>query len=1311
MNMTEEGTVGKNEKEEEEEEVDNDKLYFKLYEYITKIDSFPGDDTIFEKEKNNIMLFRRKKKLLKCKNRRDNISLQRGDGHIHNNKGEILKEKKKKKKKKKIGVLYANNENLSNQLDGSKRDQVFFNTCSNEIGGDVKNVQRIDGVTFLQSNKLDGKREMEDASYDYLHNYSPRESPQEGNNVEKSSLHKGEFAKENKNMHDVRGEENMSSDRKGELFAEVENYYLMYKLNRKMEEYKCRNEINMINNERTMNISDICQKVEKILSSYEDIINELNMLVKNKRCIYKTFHSIFLNYYDKYEEIKKMKFHKRIIERYIRFYTNVAQFEAILDNMERNEYKYFVDIYSSTLRGVECSAASVEEDDIDSGDEVAEDEDDNDEDDNDEDDNEEDDNEEGDNEEGESDDKAVSARTDECMPRRGRRRACKDGEWDGKSAKRRSKKERRDNEIYYMLQYSEKAIHFFRKNNSFFDAKAKVTKYQSIIKRILKYVTNLFRDVLNNTDLNIPHSNRMYESSIFYNNAFCETEEKGNRHAEDTYKIIGDNVQGEKDSLIAKRYDACNNGSAETVSGKGRNMQADESNMQKRYLASDIPVDPLWLINDETEIDKMYNNVNIIYFSKYVDVVEYYEKYKIKCSCMKEIISFIYRKTLNDEKELYIDDYNSLESFYVSTRLKILNHNILKAFDNLSNKDICKYIKNVCLLAVYISKLEVNLFFYIFNSNIDASINIILNNIGMSVHDNINDNIYELNNIQIIRKVINIIYVDIVETYTDRIYTIVRDYFKKIGNTLKERLLYIIEMYISYYTKNTYSTIPYICFKPIRKKFIYIINDFLYHEYQSTPIDEKLAHHIENGNDEMYIGVSNKTEEFVIPTNSILNDNVNDGRNKQKRDNFDECKNTDDAGNLLGDCSSESVDSERNYKEHEYSINVLNESNVYKPFLFSKNIYNKDTTFCLTGVDINIIGTILILKTINFVIEENAIIDVFKECLVNTFNSVTFVYKQHLKNYDNDLFNGSLFLIKNLSFLLFLFFKVTKDEGFLNLYLDKELTEHLLFGVPSAEGGNRIDNTKMSSENKNAIFYLIRKVYNTSSNDDVQNKILASFNESIYNFTITTVARVCSPLIKILSVEYKDGASEKEVEIKKALHTFMSTRKEKDDCTKVTFSYLSQVDFDLLQRYALDGGVRNDISDSKGIGDERATNLQKNLQSFQQLLHHLFPKIYFYVKLFIMSNADQSRENIFFRCLFNYVMGVIKYRIIYLLSEVYMLLRYKYGSYIGTVFKENYINDIFLFLNCPETYVCDFAEIHKYYDAKENYNFWAECDI
>lgn len=92
-----------------------------------------------------------------------------------------------------------------------------------------------------------------------------------------------------------------------DLFMEIENYYLFYKLNRKFEEYKNIKEIEIIKNKRTSNSEEIVKKIHAILNYHQAIKDELNILVQNKHSIYKTFYSIFLNYYDKYSQIKQIK--------------------------------------------------------------------------------------------------------------------------------------------------------------------------------------------------------------------------------------------------------------------------------------------------------------------------------------------------------------------------------------------------------------------------------------------------------------------------------------------------------------------------------------------------------------------------------------------------------------------------------------------------------------------------------------------------------------------------------------------------------------------------------------------------------------------------------------------------------------------------------------------------------------------------------------------------------------------------------------------------------------------------------------------
>ncbi|WBY60275.1 conserved oligomeric Golgi complex subunit 3 [Plasmodium yoelii yoelii] len=1256
-----------------------------------------------------------------------------------------------------------------------------------------------------------------------------------------------------------------------DLFIEIENYYLIYKLNRKFEEYKNIKEIEIIKNKRTSNSKEIVKKIHAILNYHQAIKDELNILVQNKHSIYKTFYSIFLNYYDKYSQIKQIKLNKNKIINHLRHYTNAERFEAIINNIETNGYQYFIDIFNrlqfeddqnsthsistdTTISSSDNSyiseigkadkADKADKDDkadkysigsSSSYDEVSEllqnteweidqyemssdieieDK-------------------EG-NEFGENSKEIVdlikkknlNIVTNKFQNKKYKKNIYSNNKLDSKKYDTfinnfpkkfykkngiKKKKNVKKNEIYYMLQSSEKAIKFFKKNPTYFNAKNKLTKYQYIIKRILKYVINIFRDVLNNTDLNIPYKKNgdvqnniydvmPYEQEIKYdhinmntsnnnhilfnhqvrkknnineennhNSSLFHTDKYTHKKNQDvTISLAKNNIteiihpdsktlfdiekNGEE---IKKRVytdgheNRCNikreecgedvekvynndaagggdvNGNNAATGGGGedrmcRDIHAEDGDIKSDKISHEkwksgcveniVKNTSIFLTNDEQEIYKIYNNVNIVYFNKHINVIEYYDKYKIKCSCLKDIIHFIYLK-FQDENDLYIDEYNSLESLYVSSRLKILNNNLLKNFDNFSKNYIPKYIKNICLLAIYITKLEVDLYNSIFNNNLNTSINIILNNIGLAIYENVNQTIYQLNNIKIIRKIIQILYLDIIEIYTDNIYNIIRDYFKKLSNILKERLLYIIEMHMSYYTKNTNSSIPYICFKPVKKKFINIISDF----FAASNRDSNTGM-----NKETEINENKKYE-------NKTSQNININNDKEKESQF-ETSSSDSAGS----------DDNNNYMEHTYNINMLNEKNVYKDLNFSNSQFSKDTTFSLTGIDVNIIGTILILKTLNYIIEQNIFIDIFKECLINSFNSLIYIYKENTKNNEDtgkndnstNTINIDLFLIKNLSFLIYLFYNVTNDTDYFKLYLNQELTHDLLY----QQINNKIrkdkeitkirDSTNITQGQEYSIFYFIKKVYNISSTDDIQYKILSSFNQSIHNFIITIIARVCFPLINILSVEYKDKLSEKEESIKNVLEKFLNGKNEQVDSQdnessnyiKIDFSYLKNINFDLLQSYGKKFEEENGENEENGKNGENKENgknddiniLKTNLDSFKKGLYKLFPKIYFYVKMFIISNTDNHfKGNNFFYSLFNYIIGILKYKIIFLLSEVYLLLRYKYPKYIKQIFEEKYIEDIFLFLKSND-YSCNFEDIQKCYELKKSYDIFSD---
>ncbi|SCM10952.1 conserved Plasmodium protein, unknown function [Plasmodium chabaudi adami] len=1178
-----------------------------------------------------------------------------------------------------------------------------------------------------------------------------------------------------------------------DLFMEIENYYLIYKLNRKFEEYKNIKEIELIKNKRTSNSEEIVKKIHTILDHHQAIKDELNILVQNKHSIYKTFYSIFLNYYDKYSQIKQIKINKNKLIQHLRHYTNAERFEAIINNIETNGYQYFIDIFNrSQFDDDQTSNRSISSDttisssdhsytseieQIDEADKCSIDSSSNPDD--------------GvsellqnteweadqydlssdiENEEKEGSEidenggkivghikKNSNIVTNKLQNKKHKKKIYTNDKmhskkydtfinnfpkkW-GKRSGIKKKSNVKKNEIYYMLQSSEKAIKFFKKNPTYFNAKNKLAKYQYIIKRILKYVINMFRDVLNNTDLNIPHKKNSddqsniygimpYEQEIKYDHINMSTSNKNSINEEYNHKqsLLHTDKYTHKKSQDAptssaqedrtevahpddesknlfgiekkenehpkmkhtKREDHDEQNGEHIHNGEVKNKVSHEKS-KSRDLENGVKNTSIFLTNDEQEIDKIYNNVNIIYFNKHVNVVEYYDKYKIKCGCVKDIISFIYLK-FQDENDLYIDEYNSLESLYVSSRLKLLNNNLLKIFEKFSKNYMPKYIKNICLLAIYITKLEVDLYHSIFNNNLNTSINIILNTIGLAIYDNINQTIYQLNNIKIIRKIIQMIYLDIIEIYTDNIYNIIRDYFKKLSNILKERLLYIVEMHMSYYTKNVNASIPYICFKPVKKKFINIISDFF-------------ATSNRDGN----TGMDKETE----MDKNKRSQNISTNNDKETESQF-ETSSSDSAGS-----------DNNNYMEHTYNINLLNENNVYKNFNFHNSQFSKDTTFSLAGINVNIIGTILILKTLNYIIEQNIFMDIVKECLINSFNSLTHIYKESTKNNEdtgkndnnNNTINGDLFLIKNLSFLIYLFYNVTNDTDYFKLYLNQELTHDLLYQQindklrKDKETGKIRDTTNLTQGQEYSIFYFIKKVYNISSTDDIQYKILSSFNQSMHNFSITAIARVCFPLINILSAEYKDKFSEKEESIKNMLEKLLSDNNEQADnqnnesfnYVKIDFSYLKNINFDLLQSY----GNKFDEENEGNNENADITTLKTNLDTFKNSLYKLFPKIYFYVKMFIISNADNHfKGNNFFYSLFNYIIGVLKYKIVFLLSEVYLLLRCKYPKCVKQIFDENYIEDIFLFLKSND-YFCNFEDIQKCYELGKSYDIFSD---
>ncbi|KEG04937.1 hypothetical protein YYE_00512 [Plasmodium vinckei vinckei] len=1206
--------------------------------------------------------------------------------------------------------------------------------------------------------------------------------------------------KKNEDQNNENNEEKNEMVKYEDLFMEIENYYLIYKLNRKFEEYKNIKEIELIKNKRTSNSEEIVKKIHTILDHHQAIKDELNILVQNKHSIYKTFYSIFLNYYDKYSQIKQIKLNKNKLIQHLRHYTNAERFEAIINNIETNGYQYFIDIFNrsqfdddqisnpstssdTTISSSDHSYTS-EIDQIDEADKCSID-------------NSNSDDSVSDllqNTEWEVDQYDMSSdieieenegskfdenreevvgyikKNSNMITNKLQNKKCKKNiyttnkmdnkkydtfinnfpkKWNKKNGVKK-KKNVKKNEIYYMLQSSEKAIKFFKKNPTYFNAKNKLAKYQYIIKRILKYVINMFRDVLNNTDLNILDKKNTDDQSNIYdimpygqeikyghinrntsnnNNTLFnhQTRNKNNINEENNHKqsllhtdkythkkshdVATSSAQedrtemphhdGDSKNLFGVEKKAEETNKMENTKRENQNEQhiknkynvevkneIDHGKYKLGYLENGVKNTSIFLTNDEQEIDKIYNNVNIIYFNKHINVIEYYDKYKIKCGCVKDIISFIYLK-FQDENDLYIDEYNSLESLYVSSRLKILNNNLLKIFENFSKNNMPKYIKNICLLAIYITKLEVDLYHSIFNNNLNTSINIILNNIGLAIYDNINQTIYQLNNIKIIREIIQMIYLDIIEIYTDNIYSIIRDYFKKLSNILKERLLYIVEMHMSYYTKNINTSIPYICFKPVKKKFINIISDF----FAASNMDDNTGMN------------ENKKSQ-----------NINTNNNKETESHF-ETSSSDSAGS----------DNNNNYMEHTYNISLLNEKNVYKNFNFHNSQFSKDSTFSLAGINVNIIGTILILKTLNYIIEQNIFMDIFKECLINSFNSLTYIYKESTKNNEdtgkndnnnNNTINADLFLIKNLSFLIYLFYNITNDTDYFKLYLNQELTHDLLYQQindklrKDKETGKIRDTNNLTQGQEYSIFYFIKKVYNISSTDDIQYKILSSFNQSMHNFSITTIARVCFPLINILSAEYKDKFSEKEESIKNMLEKLLSNKNEQADnqnnesfnYVKIDFSYLKNVNFDLLESYGNklnDDSVENDNNTDINI-------LKTNLDSFKKGLYKLFPKIYFYVKIFIISNADNHfKGNNFFYSLFNYIIGVLKYKIIFLLSEVYLLLRCKYPKCVKEIFEENYIEDIFFFLKSND-YFCNFEDIQKCYELGKSYDIFSD---
>lgn len=132
---------------------------------------------------------------------------------------------------------------------------------------------------------------------------------------------------------------------------------------------------------------------------------------------------------------------------------------------------------------------------------------------------------------------------------------------------------------------------------------------------------------------------------------------------------------------------------------------------------------------------------------------------------------------------------------------------------------------------------------------------------------------------------------------------------------------------------------------------------------------------------------------------------------------------------------------------------------------------------------------------------------------------------------------------------------------------------------------------------------------------------------------------------------------EKEESIKNTIEEFLNGKNEQADdqdngssnYIKIDFSYLKNVNFDLLQSYGKKIEEENDENEENEKNDD-INILKTNLDSFKKGLYKLFPKIYFYVKLFIISNADNHfKGNQFFYSLFNYIIGVLKYKIIFLL--------------------------------------------------------------
>ncbi|CAI7721995.1 conserved oligomeric Golgi complex subunit 3, putative [Plasmodium vivax] len=1451
-----------------------DKLFFKLYEYINKLDNSAGDDVSLEKEGRKNVLYVSKKAKGKKRSGGGEVTQAevKGEGRGAHSLQAAGRAKRRESKIKARSCVAAGAEG-SGPLGGESGEDSgedggsYTISCSSSCSsyssrGDETAAPTAPRDCPLKAEKDDRGGGVNGPSYEHIH---PKKK------VDEKTKKKG------------RTRESITNPRSDPL-SEVQNYYVISKMNRKMEEHKSVGEVKMICSQGSSNLLAMIQKIDHIISAYEKIRDELDKLEKKKQFIYDTFYSIFLNYYSRYEEVKVIKGNKRRVERHLKFYTNVERFEKVLSHMEKNEYAYFIDMYNNSLQksgGKESSAVVLEgdeqsdygESETDSGDEdgevpmdnwVAEDtqngvasygteggdthsEENNAED-------------EGSHEidnyllsdwekeeevsfpvggyaaqrgqhhdegalqrgalngEGEAERAAlyeqeeveataeVATKRVSCQSGRSNKLGVQqpsgglgpmggnpvEGQlrgriWWAKRKQRRSSAGRisngvatggghnggprrgranrgsEKNEIYHMLQFSEEAIKFFKKNGTYLHAKAKLAKYQAIIRRILKYIINLFRDVLNNAELNMP-GGRGGESLPLYgkdSNVPRELSCKGKWWEGST--LGGDNpIWGKHPPTDPSSNSVCE----KRLPGEDSHVDSvkfdqmkdppegitDETGEQKdkppHEEANSTEMPNLLSAEEQMEESQMYRNINMIYFSKYINEVEYYRKFKIKCSCMRDVIHFIYEKSVEDENDLYTEEYNQLENFYVSTRVKILNSNVLSSnvlsnFEYLLKKDICKYIKNVCLLAMYVSKLEVDLYKHIFNNKVTNSVSIILNSIGVCIFDCLHDCILQLNNIQLIRKIIRIIYVDVIDTYSDNSYRIICDYLKNICKILKEKLLYVIEMYISYYTKNTTAHLPYVCFYPLRKKFINMVNNFLYDEYLLTcdaqvgecPVGTAHVASAEGGPNAQASGQANGQANMLHSSAGSNPPMGKDPPGGGKRELMRSCDNSEEgnpwggAAQKVDDPSMESTSSQESRASRdsltsrghshpsECNRKVLSEKNVYKPFSFHRWEFNKDTKLGLRGIDLNIIGTILILKTILFIIDEETLLELFRECLENSFNSISSIYKDHLKSHPQDMFNGSLYLIKNLSLLLYLFYKVTKDREFARFYLHSGLTEQLLFGASPKEwtmesqtGGGKRESDKGGAENENSILCFFKRVYNMSSQNGVQNRILAAFNEAVYNFTVATVSRVCSPLIKILSMEYKEGALEKEEEIKKMTHDFLNAKRSRQPDLelagdKMDFSFLREINFHLLKEFA------EKVTNERGEEAPKCSNLddlKKSLQSFKQNVCNLFPRIYFYVKLFICSNTDKPDENDFFPGLFSHIVGLLTYRIMGLLSEVYLVLRLKYAHQVEAIFEENYVNDILLFLNSSERYACSFADVHQYLDANKNYNIWGE---